>query len=192
MGSDNEKVQEKDKAVSVAPFVIFQTVPPAVGLTVATVVYKFGSYSLPSNGWPYLSLFVLGRTISVVNMLPMLWKQQIMDKGNIRSNPFIYGEEGKYVTFVEEGNVGKYNRANRSLHHMIENFGVVVAGIYATSQVFPFPTFVLTVIFGIGRILHSIGYTKGYGTHAPGFMLATIATASIEGMCLFVALKALF
>ena len=171
MGSDNEKVQEKDKAVSVAPFVIFQTVPPAVGLTVATVVYKFGSYSLPSNGWPYLSLFVLGRTISVVNMLPMLWKQQIMDKGNIRSNPFGLA---------------------CSPGPRFENFGVVVAGIYATSQVFPFPTFVLTVIFGIGRILHSIGYTKGYGTHAPGFMLATIATASIEGMCLFVALKTLF
>jgi hypothetical protein len=29
----------------------------------------------------------------------------------------------------DTGDVGAYNRANRSVHHMVENFGAVVAGL---------------------------------------------------------------
>ena len=75
------------------------------------------------------------------------------------------------------------------MHHMVENFAVVVAGIALVGNVFPFPTFVFTCLFGAGRVLHQIGYTKGYGSHGIGFMLHKIASAGIEGLALIIALR---
>ena len=72
---------------------------------------------------------------------------------------------------------------------MIENYAVLVAGLVIVGGVFPFPTFVSTCIFAAGRVMHQIGYTKGYGSHAIGFLLHMIGCQSIEGMALMVALK---
>jgi len=53
--------------------------------------------------------------------------------GNIRANMYFYkniGDKapGNAVVLQDTGDAGAYNRANRSVHHMIENFGAVVAG----------------------------------------------------------------
>mmetsp|Transcript_27181 Transcript_27181/g.108823 ORF Transcript_27181/g.108823 Transcript_27181/m.108823 type:complete len:131 (-) Transcript_27181:947-1339(-) len=130
-------------------------------------------------------------------MLPTMYKNGIMKlgSGNLRANPFVYksvgdGAGGHHVVFDDAGVVGKYNRANRSLHHMVENMGVLCAGLYMAAQVFPFPVFVTTCLFAAGRVMHSIGYTKGYGVHALGFLTSTTATATLEGLLAFVALNA--
>ena len=80
------------------------------------------------------------------------------------------------MLFENDGLMGKYNRANRSLTHMIENFASVLAGLVLSGSVFPFPTFVCTCVFGVGRILHQVGYSSGYGNHGLGFMFAMLAT----------------
>ncbi len=72
---------------------------------------------------------------------------------------------------------------------MVENFAVVLAGIFLVGNVFPFPTFVCTCLFGFGRVFHQMGYVKGYGAHAPGFIMHTFGVAGIEGMAVMVALK---
>lgn len=59
---------------------------------------------------------------------------------------------------VEEGDVGAYNRANRSLHHFVENASALVAGFALSSFVFPLPTFVLVSVYSLGRVLHQNGY----------------------------------
>jgi len=53
--------------------------------------------------------------------------------------------------------------------------------ILLAGKVFPFPTFVLTGAFVLGRILHQAGYSKsGYGGHALGFVVAMISTVTLE------------
>merc|ERR1712106_307048 len=95
-------------------------------------------------------------------------------KGNIRSNPFFYavydetgsmvkGDNNGIVAFVQDGDIGKYNRANRSLQHMVENFGAFLMGTGFAGSVFPKSTFVLVCLFSLGRVLHQVGYTTGYG-----------------------------
>jgi len=86
--------------------------------------------------------------------------------------------------------VGAYNRANRSVHHMVENFGAFVAGMFMVGTVFPFPTFVLACIFCIGRVLHQVGYATGYGSHGKGFLLAFIAQSTMDGLAMVVWCKA--
>lgn len=210
MGSDNGDkaalTTSKDAKGGVVPVVIFSSVPLFIGIGVAWCIYNFGATAkyearvsevvAKELHWAMAAICVLGRCVTLVNMLPMIWKQKIMTttSGNLRSNLFIYtavgdGAAPHQVLLETEGDVGKYNRANRSLHHMVENFAVVIAGIFAAAQVFPFPTFVATCLFSIGRVLHLIGYTYGYGKHAPGFVLSTISTSTIEGMLALVALK---
>lgn len=94
----------------------------------------------------------------------MVYKSKIMlgSSGNVRSNPFIYTMIGdkksdNKIIFEAEGDIGAYNRANRSIHHMVENFGGFVAGMFMAGSVFPFPIFVLSCIFSVGRIAHQVG-----------------------------------
>jgi len=76
----------------------------------------------------HASVLVLGYMIRFVNLYPMTFKGKIMkgNSGNLRSNMFIYKQVGEnamenVVTLVEDGDIGAFNRSNRSIHHMIEN-----------------------------------------------------------------------
>ena len=93
------------------------------------------------------------------------------------------------VVYDEDGSNGKYNRANRSVQHMTENFGLFVASIYAVGIVYPFPIFILICAFCAGRIIHQIGYTSKYGAHGAGFALSMLACAVVEGLCLVIAMN---
>jgi hypothetical protein len=72
---------------------------------------------------------------------------------------------------------------------MVENFGALAAGLFLCGAVFPFPAFVLVCIFCAGRVAHQAGYTTGYGGHAVGFMLATLAASTMEGLSMVIVLK---
>merc|ERR1711862_938738 len=96
---------------------------------------------------------------------------------------------GTNVVLQESGPIGMYNRSNRSIGHMVENFGAFLATIIPVGYVFPKQVFALVSIFCLGRILHQAGYARGYGKHAIGFLLSTIATATLEGLALLVFLK---
>ena len=129
----------------------------------------------------------------------MAFKSRVMRQksGNLRSNMYVFRQHGTnddhpVVVLDNEGDIGKFNRANRSLHHFGENMGGFLVGMVLAGLVYPFHTLVATISFAVGRILHQIGYTQGgYGLtgHAPGFIVASLASAAIEGLLLTVALK---
>ena len=110
---------------------------------------------------------------------------------NMRSNPFIYrsvGPSKETVLFENEGVVGKYNRANRSLTHMVENMGSMLGGFMLAGSVFPFPVFMCACFWSAGRVVHQTGYTSGYGGHGLGFLISTLAQVTLEGLVILVAL----
>lgn len=203
MGSDNGPVtMAKDTKVNFVKTGVMTLVPLAFGLGVATAIFKYGdtdkyegkiaSAASDDFHWIFLAIVIFGRMISFVNFVPAAFKKGL--KGNVRSNPFFYkvdDADGKQVFFDSEGEAGMYNRANRSVHHMVENFGAFIAGMATVGSVFPFPTFVLTCVYSLGRVLHQAGYIRSYGGHAVGFLLANIVAASVmEGLSLIVFLKA--
>eukprot|EP00005_Dracoamoeba_jomungandri_P003697 CAMPEP_0174251728 /NCGR_PEP_ID=MMETSP0439-20130205/1461_1 /TAXON_ID=0 /ORGANISM="Stereomyxa ramosa, Strain Chinc5" /LENGTH=224 /DNA_ID=CAMNT_0015332125 /DNA_START=54 /DNA_END=728 /DNA_ORIENTATION=- len=188
--------------------VLLSFIPLLIGFGIAYAVYKFGStgaydrkiLTIIGNElhWGYLAALIFARLVSFVNLYPMIYKAMVMrsKSGNLRANMYIYKHIGDQavpgaVVFEEEGEVGKYNRANRSMNHFVENMGGFMVSLPFTAFAFPFPTFVLSVLFFVGRVLHQMGYTnKGYGGHALGFAFALLATVSSEGLLLVVALKA--
>jgi len=143
-------------------------------------------------------LAVIAFVMRFVNMYPAVAFKGAVMKGplrdtiglNMRSNPFIYTAVAskETVVFENDGVVGMYNRANRSLTHMTENFGSVLAGLAFLSSIFPLPTLVCACAFGLGRVVHQVGYAVAYGKHGIGFMLSTLATAAMEGFIILVAL----
>ena len=121
----------------------------------------------------------------------MYYKAAIMSgkAGNLRANMAIYklatdsSEEGSAVVLQSEGDVGRYNRANRSIYHFLENSLALVASVPLAFFIFPFPTFVLIALFCFARVVYQLGYTaKGYGGHGPGYGLDRVATLTVTNL----------
>ena len=195
-----------EQNVNVPKALAFIFVPLMIGSAIAFATYTLGNtdkYNAKidviienDTVWLYLALIILGRTIAFLNSYATMKYKKSM-KGNVRANPFIYKVIGENapknvsVVFEEDGDVGKYNRANRSVHHMIENFGGFVASLYAAGSVFPFPVFVLVCLFCVGRVLHQRGYTAKFGGHGPGFMISMLAMSTVEGLLLVIVMKSM-
>ena len=147
--------------------------------------------------WLYLAAFLFNRVVNWLNNYPMLHKSRVMrgKSGNLRANMYIYttynDADRRAVLLDEEGDAGKYNRANRSLHHFIENVPAFCVGLLLAGFVYPLATFVATCAFCAGRVLHQVEYSSsGYGAHAAGFLVAMFAGLAVDGMILNAALKA--
>merc|ERR1740130_306665 len=125
----------------------------AIGFGIAFAVYKSGStaiydakiQSVASNGmaYCYLSAWVFARLVSVLNFYPMRYKSRVMrsKSGNLRVNQFIYklvgeGAGENAVVLADDGDHGRYNRANRSLNHFLENAGGMMLALILCSYVF--------------------------------------------------------
>lgn len=189
-------------------FVGFMFVPRLIGYGIAFAIYTYGKTTLynknigklgEDGGYLFIAAVLMGFMGGWLNNYPMMYKNMVMrhNSGNLRANMMFFKEAGKadapMVVLETEGPVGAYNRANRSLTHFTETSLPVVPCILLAGYIFPFPTMVLTAVFAIGRILHQIGYAspKGYGAHAPGFVLAMVSSVTLEMLCLVVAMKSL-
>ena len=169
--------------------VIFPLIGTAIGYGIAYLIYRFGDQDKYDSRiltakdfevqWMLLGLIIFYLTVVWLNIYPGRFKERFMGGGNLRANMFIYKQatdvngEGSAIVLNTEGDIGKYNRGNRSLHHFIENSIPLVASLPISFYLFPLPSFVLLAIFCVGRMLHQAGYANGgYGKHAPGFILS--------------------
>uniref|UniRef100_A0A7S1BHP6 Uncharacterized protein n=1 Tax=Corethron hystrix TaxID=216773 RepID=A0A7S1BHP6_9STRA len=201
MGSDNKPETAAEPTKINHPFLLLSClVTLAVGTVIALLLFhcvgdraayekKIEVLAAEDLHKLFLAVVVLGRTVLYVNFYPMDFKKDV--KGNARADPTYYRtESGEPVVMETEGDLGRYNRANRSVHHMIENFGPFLLGIAVAGNVFPTIILYLACVYGVGRVLHQSGYSSGYGGHAIGFLLANIlAGQAMDGLCLLVFLK---
>lgn len=149
----------------------------------------------------FLSGVVLAKAVAWVNFYPLAYKSGVMKRksGNLRANMHVYKvlsseneDESKAakVVLCEDGNEGKYNRANRSLTHMTETIAGQVITTLLAGVVYPTATLVCTIGWATGRIMHQCGYAeKGYGSHGTGFALSTLASEVVSGLVLVAAAK---
>ena len=100
---------------------------------------------------------------------------------------FIYklaaeADSNSMVILESTGDVGLYNRGNRTLYHFLENSAPMLLGLVLNSFVYPFPTFVIMILYVMARMVYTIGYTVGgFGSHVPGFVLERLTFATTMG-----------
>lgn len=201
------------KAVLILALVLI--IPSFVGLALAKFVVLsptfnssdlLASYAVnvaalsPDKGYLLLAVLLLSKTMTFLNMYPAIyWKPQVMPQnaGNLRANMQIFkiigsdAPKNACVVLETEGALGAYNRANRSLTHMVENSLSFLAGIAVCGMLYPFAVFVLTSGWCIGRVMHQVGYSVGYGSHAAGAAISSMASLVLEGLLLFTAIAKL-
>lgn len=167
------------------------------GLVLAPSQAKLDALFSNDLQFVYTAAIILGRLVSFLNFFPMGYKEMILRRssGNLRANmsffkPLNETTATTYIGLEDEGDVGKYNRANRSLAHFTENSIPFTGLMLLAGFAFPKATVALTGLFAAGRVMHQTGYSDGgYGSHALGFGLATLATGMLEGLVALVALK---
>jgi len=188
--------------------IVIPVVTSGIGFGMAFGLLKFGDTgsftnklrTLQSNDlqWLYASAFLFSKLVQVLNNIPMKFKDEVltMKSKNLRANMIFYksltkkGKDEPLIGMEDEGSVGRYNRANRSLHHFCESsLGFVISFGFA-AFVFPKQSFALMGTFCVGRVMHQIGYTTGYGSHGIGFALAALSSAAVDGILLLVVGKA--
>lgn len=216
----DEDTREESSSKMCKMMPAFMLVPRLFGAGVAYLIYTYGSTASydariayfttvspstvgdPNYGFLFLGVFIFSLMVNWVNSWPMIAKAAVMpgNAGNVRANmqifkvnyPEKFGTSLPYVVLEEEGYVGEYNRANRSLTHFVENVPCFLLNLVFAGFVFPFPTMVCIVIYSIGRMAHQIGYSmKGYGGHGLGFALAMFANVVLEMLVLGAAIKSL-
>ena len=113
-----------------------------IGVGIAFLIHNFGSkdkYEVKLEAankaemnWAFLSAFIFGITVWLLNTIPEIWKVKCVAPGDLWPNVFIYrlaaGDpaETSAVILHTEGDYGKYNRAHRALYHFLENVLAIV------------------------------------------------------------------
>merc|ERR1712008_21417 len=203
-----ESVEAEIGGKSAKMLIMFGVIPRLIALGIAFCICKFGktdNYNkvIDNVGYIYLAAFLFSITVWFLNMFPASrFKPLVMggDAGNFRVNMNIKvnavdgAPNQPYVVLEDQGSIGMYNRANRSLTNFVENVPSFMLNWLLTAVIMPFPAFVLMAIFCLGRILHMTGYAfGGYGKHGPGFILsALIAASPMEMLVLIIGLKMAF
>jgi len=165
----------------------------------ANAKLAFNADGAGNGAYVFFSAVIFSFLTFWLNFYPMIPKARVMLKDkNIRTNMYIYkvnevntvNMNMPRVILDEEGDCGKYNRANRSMHHFTEYAAACAFTAICASFVFPFPVFILMIILATGRLWHQFSYSNsGYGAHAGGFMLFMVAYVTLEMLALLAGIK---
>ena len=68
-------------------------------------------------------------------------------------------EESSAIILHEDGDVGRYNRANRSIYSFLDWATSFVVVLPFAFYVYTIPAFVCAVLYCFGRIIYQLGYT---------------------------------
>ena len=208
----DEEIANANKSKGKLKQPIFILIRTAIGYGIAYAIYALGDKTKYDARiamtkefdlqWFMLAIVAFSWMVMWLNGYPTCFKEAVMNGmsggANLRSNMQIYklatdtNNEGSAVILHTEGDLGRYNRANRSIYHFLENCLGLVIALPLTFFMFPIPSFVLVCISCLGRIIYQVGYTGGYGKHALGYMLDSTAKITVLGLIILAYTKIVF
>ena len=101
--------------------------------------------------------------------------------------------QGSAVVLNQDGDIGKYNRANRSLTQFVEYALPLISCLPINFYLWPVPTFILVCVYFLGRLWHQVGYAQGgFGPHMMGFLIFTQAAYMLVGLMMIAYVKIVF
>ncbi len=106
----------------------------------------------------------------------------------------VKGAEGSklgYVLMDNEGQNGKFNRAQRAVQNFNETFTQTTLYIVSAGFVYPKEVLMLTTLYITFRVVSALGYTNSFDGRLKGFMLANLAVTAIESLVGFITYKLL-
>lgn len=106
----------------------------------------------------------------------------------------VKGAEGSklgYVLMENEGVLGKFNRAQRSVQNYNETFPQTVLYVLLAGFVYPKEIMVLVAIFSVSRVVSAVGYTQNVEGRMGGFMLSNIIVTIMESLVAMIAYQSL-
>ena len=152
---------------------VFPLIGTAIGYGIGYAIHRFGETEKYDERialakqydmqWLLLAIIVFTLTVGWLNMYPMRFKERVMGgpgAGNLRANMFVYKlatdapDGGSAVVLHEEGDLGRYNRGNRSIYHFLENCLPLVVSMPISFFLYPVPTFVCVCVYCLGRIVY--------------------------------------
>lgn len=187
--------------------IIFSQINALVGVFIALAVWYLGAsakYNASSEklfslfgtdiGYLYLAVFLIVNAINWVIFYPFAIKNSMKLKSNMRANAYIYAMIGEgalpnKIVLEEEGVIGRYNRATRSMQHMMENLISFIPCLLLSGIVAPFPVLVCVLLWSVGRFMYQNGYAGRYGKHGAGYGISSVGQATCQGLVLVVFLK---
>eukprot|EP00444_Apocalathium_aciculiferum_P029035 CAMPEP_0183434090 /NCGR_PEP_ID=MMETSP0370-20130417/61807_1 /TAXON_ID=268820 /ORGANISM="Peridinium aciculiferum, Strain PAER-2" /LENGTH=230 /DNA_ID=CAMNT_0025620589 /DNA_START=66 /DNA_END=756 /DNA_ORIENTATION=+ len=183
-----------------AMYAMFSSVLGSMGVGIGFAIYKFGATSkfdgkidaLAKNdlGWVYLGLAALKQTQFLINVNLGVNRKEA--KINVPDQQ-VYKAHGAttYVLMEQEGALGCFNRAQRALQNYLEQLPGFLAFFFSAGYVFPFPTFVMTLLFGGCRVSAAVGYTKAAKERMAGNIASSLVMETFQGLVLLAGVKAL-
>ena len=96
-------------------------------------------------------------------------------------------EESSAIIMHEEGDIGRYNRANRSIHSFLDWVTATVCVLPFTFFVYPLPSFLCLTLFCLGRLIYQVGYSNGgFGSHVVGFGISKLGEIALWGLIVMI------
>jgi len=182
---------------------VFICVGVAVGQAAAWPIYHHvADHRVPSKlqslgsqdlGWLYLAVYVLKTGSVLLNIQATSWRRKarinVPDQHVYKVWTPPGGPALPYVMFETEGDLGRFNRSQRAVQNYQEYLpGVLVTAVMA-GYVFPFPVFILTLVYVASRMVMAVRYTESSDGRKAGFILSLLVSLMLDGLLLLVAYK---
>eukprot|EP00563_Minutocellus_polymorphus_P003729 CAMPEP_0181031424 /NCGR_PEP_ID=MMETSP1070-20121207/6225_1 /TAXON_ID=265543 /ORGANISM="Minutocellus polymorphus, Strain NH13" /LENGTH=222 /DNA_ID=CAMNT_0023108801 /DNA_START=82 /DNA_END=750 /DNA_ORIENTATION=+ len=190
-------------------YAMFTVIPGLFGLVIAYATITFASSESSKSaadakldllatydlGWLYLGIFVV--KLLQLPIAIILGSARKASKVNVPDQHVyrVMGSEGSKLGHVlmetEDDDLGKFNRAQRALQNYHEQFPTMMLQYVAASFVWPFETFVCIAIWAVSCVLSANGYVSSADGRMQGRLPGFFAAATVQGLVLIAAHKAL-
>ena len=206
IGTDEKGIPLKSSFPEKPPVALLITVinivPTIIGLVIAyflingtanSAIEVLAEYEL---GWLYLGIFSL-KLFQIPQTILLAQTRKVCKVNAPDQHVYkVMGTNGGaeqlgYVLMENQGDLGKFNRAQRALMNYHEAFPTVALLYIAAAFVFPFSSFVTIVIFSLAQVVSAIGYVSSEDGRSKGFLLGLLTVAILHGMVGIAAYNAL-
>eukprot|EP00811_Abedinium_folium_P011372 NODE_20523_length_794_cov_2.352324.p1 GENE.NODE_20523_length_794_cov_2.352324~~NODE_20523_length_794_cov_2.352324.p1 ORF type:complete len:213 (-),score=59.53 NODE_20523_length_794_cov_2.352324:77-715(-) len=197
---DERGLPVKGPHANVNPFMrysLLQLLEIVAGYLVAWGIYSINplAFDLRLNllrnydlGYLYIAVAIVTRIPDVMQIFVAVQRlaacvpnpDQYIFKTMLRDEP--------YIRLEAEGDVGRFNKAQRAIDNMRETFPSFLANFLMAGFVFPVPALCIAVVMLLGLVLFIVGYIKD--SRVPGKVVTRICNLLAAGLVLYAGVEA--
>jgi uncharacterized membrane protein YecN with MAPEG domain len=146
-------------------------------------------------GWLYLAVFLLKFVPNAINAVVAARRKEARANNPDQHVYRVYTAPGApalpYVLMETEGDVGRFNRAQRAAGNYLEYLPGQLATSLLAGFVYPLPVFIVSVIYVVSRITMTLRYSEEAKGRTPSYATSRIVAVVVDGLLLLAAFKAL-